>query len=146
MNVSTPLNEGRQTLGSSDVRIPVIAESFTVDKDVVEVGALRVHKQIHEDRQEIQTPVFRDVVTTRRVEIGRVVDTLQQPYPDGDDWVVPIYEEVLVKQLVLTAELRIERRRDQRLAENTVVLRKEEVNAERLDVETGIWTPVAIVP
>lgn len=122
-------------------RIPVIEETFTVDREVVELGALRIRKEIHEETRLIEAPLVREVAETRRVDIGRVVDNPMAPWQDGDEWVIPIHEEVLVKQLVLKAELRIRQRREQQVCQQTVILQHEEARVERLNVASGQWEP-----
>lgn len=136
-------NEAPDTAASAapGQRISVIEETFTVDREVVEVGALRIRKEKHEENRLVEAPLVREVAETRHVDIGRVVDTPVAPWQDGDEWVIPIHEEVLVRQLVLKTELRIRRRREQQICQQTVTLQHEEARVERLNAASGQWEP-----
>jgi stress response protein YsnF len=58
---------------------------------------------------------------------------------EGETLVVPVLEEVLVteKRLVLVEEIRITRVRDTHRQPQTVTLRKDHIEIERLEPDTG---------
>jgi stress response protein YsnF len=81
--------------------------------------------------------LLRDQLAVEHVPVGRVVaesDMPQMRY-EGDTLVVPVFEEVLVvqKQLLLKEEVRITRHRTEVRIPETVLLRSEQVTAERFD-------------
>jgi hypothetical protein len=66
------------------------------------------------------------------VRCDRVVDQASPIRTEGDVTIVPVYEEVLVKQLVLKEELRITRRSTiERADSGAVVLRREHIDITR---------------
>ena len=71
--------------------------------------------------------------------VNQVVETAETSRTVGDLLVIPVYEERLVRQLVLVEEIHVRRRREP--FEHTVAasLRREEVIVERLDPVTRQW-------
>ena len=78
---------------------------------------------------QIGEPLFRDDCDVQRVAIGRLLDGPVEARQEGDTWIVPLTEEVLVieKRLLLREELRITRRRQQRL--DAKPIRREDLEA-----------------
>ncbi len=68
-----------------------------------------------------------------RVPVGRVVQEAPQTRQEGDTLIVPVLEEVLVveKRLVLKEELHIRKRSSERVEQQTVRLRSENVEIEQ---------------
>lgn len=114
--------------------IPVVAEEVEVGKRKVERGRVRVRKGVETREQEVAVPLVREEVEVERVPMNRPVDTPPQPRQEGDVWIVPVLEEVLVveKRLVLKEELRITRRRVEETARERVTLRTETATVERV--------------
>jgi uncharacterized protein (TIGR02271 family) len=112
-------------------RIPVVEEQLEVDKRVVESGRVRIGKTVDEHIDEVDVPLRKDEVDIRRVAVNRVVDTPTQTRQEGDTLIVPVHEEVLVRQLVLTEELHITRRTHEVHDSRQVALRRERVSIER---------------
>jgi hypothetical protein len=61
-------------------------------------------------------PLFREDCDVKRVPIRRLIDKPVEARQEGDTWIVPLVEEVLIveKKLLLREELHITRRREQR--------------------------------
>lgn len=117
---------------------PVMEEDVKVGKRVIDTGrGVRIHKTVAEREQVIDQPLLQDRLDVEHVQIGRVVAESDQPQVryEGDTLVVPVLEEVLVvqKQLLLKEEVRITRHREAVHKPETVVLRSEQVQAERFD-------------
>jgi len=119
--------------------IPVLVEDAQVDILRERTGTVRVRKVVHEQTGPVVQEGFREVVETTRVAVNQVVDAVEAPKNSGDLLVIPVYEERLVRQLVLVEEIHVRRRRE--ALENTlsVSLRREEVIVERLDPATRQW-------
>lgn len=134
-------NSHQPTLVSSSEQliIPVLAEQIQVDVQREITGTVRVRKLVHEESAPVSTDGFRELVEMTRVPVNQVVETAESSREVGDMLVIPVYEERLVKQLVLVEEIHVRRRRE--AFENTasVVLRREEVVVERLNRATGQW-------
>ena len=134
-------NSHQPTLVSSSEQliVPVLAEQIQVDVQREITGTVRVRKLVHEESAPVSTDGFRELVEMTRVPVNQVVETAESSREVGDMLVIPVYEERLVKQLVLVEEIHVRRRRE--AFENTasVVLRREEVVVERLNRATGQW-------
>jgi stress response protein YsnF len=70
-----------------------------------------------------------------RLPVERMLDEPLAPYYDGDTFVIPVMEEVLVveKRLRLREEVRLTKVREESQHQETVTLRSEVVTIERLD-------------
>jgi stress response protein YsnF len=113
------------------VVVPLVEEGVAVHRRSVETGKVRVRKITRPRVADVIEPLLREDVIVERVPIGRVVTAPPTTRDEGDTLVIPVVEEVLVKQLRLIEEIRI--RKLQRVERRTrrVPLRKEEVLVER---------------
>ena len=121
---------------SDDFRvIPVVEEILDVRQRRVETGRVRITKTVHEREEEVTAPRVREEVTIERVTLNRMVDAPVSMRQEGDTFIIPLLEEVVVveKRLMVKEELRITKRRIEERASQQVTLRREEVVVERLD-------------
>lgn len=123
----------RAESGSRDeIRVPVLEERLTVGTRPTELGEVVLHKTVELFEQVARQPILREDVIVERVEMHQELDAPVEPHMDGDWFVVPIMEEVLVvqKRLVLKEEVRIKKRQ---VTEEYEV--REQLRREHLDVE-----------
>jgi uncharacterized protein (TIGR02271 family) len=115
--------------------IPVVEEILDVRQRRVETGRVRITKIVHEREEEVKSPRVREEVTIERVTLNRMVDAPVSMRQEGDTFIIPLLEEVIVveKRLMVKEELRITKRRIEEHASQQVMLRREEVVVERLD-------------
>jgi len=126
--------------GSADrLVIPVLAEQAQVHLQREHTGTVRVRKVVHQVTEPVAAQGYREVVETTRVPVNQVVEAAEAPKTVGDLLVIPVYEERLVRQLVLVEEIHVRRRRE--AFEHTVAtsLRREEAIVERLDAASQQW-------
>lgn len=127
--------------------VPVVEERIDVRTRVSEGAALRLRKLVHEEVVTVEEPLTTEVTEVERVAIGRPVDEAVAVRYEGETMIVPVLEERLVtrRQWVLVEEIRLTRRSvETRPPPRDVVLRREEVIAERLDRDTNEWKPVDV--
>ena len=126
---------------NSDVRdengstiIPVIQEEIVVDKYVVERGKVRVSKRVSEHEEIVDEPLFHEEVSVERVPVNRVVESAPGVRNEGDTLVIPIVEErvFVEKRLVLVEELHVKKQLVETHQPQTITLRKEEVEINRI--------------
>lgn len=103
-----------------------------------EIGAVRVRVESERTQVPLDLETVTDEVDVQRLEINAVVETRRDPWVDGDALVVPVYEEVLARQLVLREEIRLVRRRSSSRERRAVSLRREHAVVERRR-EDGTW-------
>lgn len=120
---------------------PVLSLEAQVHTLREHTGTVRVRKVIHEMAESVSAAGYREVVETTRVPVNRVVQSVKAPWHQGDVLVIPVYEERLVRQLVLLEEIQIAHRREALQDGATASPRLEEVFVERLDPDTGEWIP-----
>ena len=116
--------------------IPVLEETLTVGKRVVETGLVRLVKTVHQDEQMIQIPLVADQIMVERVLINELVDEPPVTRQEGDTVIYPVLKEeyVLIKRLRLVEEIRVTTRQIQTIDNQTVSLRREEISVERTAV------------
>lgn len=106
----------------------------------VVTGAVRVSTHVSEREEVIDLPLVREEVEVQRVPVGQVVDAPVPVRQEGDTWIVPVMEEVLVveKRLVLREEVRLTTRRSEGHQPRRVTLRREEATVERVPANGAV--------
>jgi stress response protein YsnF len=123
---------------SAGVAVPVHEEQLHVGVRTVDTGrGIRVHKTVGEHDQHIEETLMHDEIDVRHVPVDKIVALSEAPASryEGDTFIVPILEEILVveKRLRIKEEIHITRsKRPQRFSE-TVPLKSETVSVERFD-------------
>lgn len=139
-----PLFEIAEDSQSSTIVIPVVKETFQVEKDKITTANIRISKKVISEETQVDVPLTSEEYGINRVAINQVVST---PPPavryDGDTMIVSVVKEVLVveKKYELTEELHITKRTTERNEVQHVTLLKEEVSVERTSVnkpESGV--------
>ena len=114
--------------------IPVVAESLALRKRMLDRGAVRVHMTVGEREVVVDEPTAEDRVTVERVAINQPIDKPVRPRVEGDTTIIPVMKEVLLvrKQLMLVEEVRLTKTRVEVRQPQTVTLRAEEAQVERV--------------
>jgi stress response protein YsnF len=114
-------------------RLPVSEERICVHKRKVETGRVRIRTVPEEREQRIQETVASEEVFVETVRVGREVETMPEVRQEGDTWVFPVVEKVLVveKRSILKEEARVRRVRRSETVEQPVTLRSTRVIVER---------------
>ncbi len=116
--------------------VPVLREELAIEKRHRETGRARITKTVHEREEVVDEPLMREEVAIERVPIHQLWDG---PAPslryEGETMIVPLLEEVLVveKRLMLKEELHIRKQQTTVHTPQTVTLRNEEVQIERIE-------------
>jgi len=100
------------TRGVTDTRtIELREEQLVPVKDWRDVGEVIVRTQVEDVPGRVEVEAFREEVEVQHEPIGQYVSERVDPWQEGDELVVPVYEEQLVvsKRLVLREHLRIRR-------------------------------------
>lgn len=119
--------------------LTVLAERAEIKKTEEQVGTVRVRKATTSQLVTLPLVETREVVDTKRVLVERRVEATEPPHYRDDVWVVPVYEERLVKQLFLVEELHVTKRSHTFARNEEVTLRREELVTERFDTLTQQW-------
>lgn len=125
--------------------LPVLEERLHVDKVLKDRGGYRISKRVETREELIDEPLRHHKVDIERHPVGRRLlgEAMPEPRYEGDTYIVPVIEEVLVteKQLVLVEEIRITRRQGMHHKPQQVTLRKEDISIERLEPKDPSATP-----
>ena len=117
--------------------VPLIEESVVVQTRRVDQGGYRVTKTVNVHDEVVDEPLTFQTVDVERRAIGKLLASMDVPMPrqEGNTWVLPVVEEVLVteKRLLLKEEIRITRTESVHRQAQRVSLRSEEVSIDRLD-------------
>jgi uncharacterized protein (TIGR02271 family) len=120
--------------------IRVVAEELSVEKARVARGTVRVHKRVEAREEVVDTSLEHEDVIVERVPVNRAVEGAAPESREEDGvLVIPVLEEVAVveKRLVLREEVRVSRRRTTTSSPQTVTLRREVVDVERVGPESA---------
>jgi uncharacterized protein (TIGR02271 family) len=117
--------------------IPVVAEEAVISTRPVDSGGVRISKVVHQREEMARAALTQEEIDIQRVPAGEFVAEAEPARQDGDTWIVPVYEEVLVveKRLRLRERVRITKRRATTEQAQPVTLRHEEAIVERLDTD-----------
>ena|SRR5271170_917741 len=123
--------------GEKPVVIPLLAEEFSVRKQTLETGRVRVTTVTHQHEELVDELLAREHVEVDRVAIGKPIDAMPAVRDEGGTLVVPVVEEVLVveRRLMLKEELHIRRVRSTERHQERVLLHKQEALISRLPTE-----------
>ncbi len=130
-------SDAKQPAVDGDVTIPVHQEQVDVSIRTVDTGrGVRVTTSVAEHPFDIDESLHHDEVEISHVAIGQfVTGAAPAPRYEGDTYIIPIIEEVLVveRRLRIKEEVHITKvKREDRHTE-TVFLKAEEVRVERFD-------------
>ena len=114
--------------------IPVIEEQLEVERRKIPTGKVLIHKKVDADEITIDEPVLHERYDIERVPVNRVIDEPIEPYYEGDTFVLPVLEEVVVveKKLLLREEVRVTRKREVERDAQKVTVRREHIDFERV--------------
>ncbi len=117
-----------------ELSIPLHTEQLTIQRRQTVTGVVRVSLQTHTRDQVVDENLASERVEVERVAIGRIVDSIPAVREEGDTTIIPVVEEIVVteKRLVLKEEIRLTRVRTSNLYRETVTLRDQQANVERI--------------
>jgi uncharacterized protein (TIGR02271 family) len=117
---------------ASQLRIPIYEERLQAAVEEVGLGEVRVHKLVDEVEETVEQVVTRDDLDIERIPMHIPLTVPSVARQEGDWYVVPVMEEVLVvqKRLMLVEEVRIRTRRVTETAQVRETVRRERVTIE----------------
>jgi len=129
------------------VVVPVAQERVEIRSESTPAGTVRVRIEVEQGHERVDLAEVRDEYQASVHAVGRPVDGRRDAYLDGDDVVIPVYEErvVVERRLFLTEEIRLRRARHVFHQEQDVPVRRERAVFERLHAD-GSWHEVPLSP
>lgn len=121
-------------------RLSLAQEELKVGKREVQTGSVRIDKRVRVRDEVVDIPVFTEDVHIERVPINEIVAEPAGSRTEGDEVILPLFEEVLVveKRLLLKEELRIRRQKREMRNPQHVRLRTEEASIERSEPQEEV--------
>ncbi|EMR03564.1 YsnF/AvaK domain-containing protein [Cesiribacter andamanensis] len=113
--------------------IPVVEERPSVRKELQQTGSIRFRKRVHEEDITVEDSTSQEEVSLQRVAVTPryVDDNPPAPRQEGTTIIIPVFEEVIEKQLILVEEVRITRHKKHAHSSHPLTLKKEEVRLNR---------------
>jgi stress response protein YsnF len=148
---SSPLDPARTAVAGGDdtssAAVPVVAETLDVDTESVQTGALRVRIEVERMSERVDTEHVRDEYRPTVTPVGTLAHERRDAYLDGDDVVIPVYEErmVIERRLFLKEEIRLRRIRHVEHQEVAFPVRRDRPVVERQQPD-GTWREVPVPP
>ena len=124
-------------VGDAPTVIPLVEETLVVGKRTVETGTVRLIKTVQEYEEAIDEPLSILSFDVERVVLNTPLASQPAVRYEGDTAIYPLVEErmVLTKELILREELRVTRRRSERIDTQVVTLKRENVVVERIPAD-----------
>ena len=135
---------GRQTVAV----LPVVEERIVVSKRPVEGERVRVRVVTDEVAELARVSLRSERIEVERVPVGRAVETAPPVREEDGVTIIPVLEEIVVveKRLILKEELRLRRVPDTRHEEQSITLRRQRAEVERLPPAPADGSARAIPP
>jgi uncharacterized protein (TIGR02271 family) len=134
---ATPSDQLTNALGPEEAKliIPVIEETATITREVVETGRVRLTKTVTEHTETVPLDLRHEEVHVEHVPVNQFLPD-NQPAPaaryEGDTYIVPVLREVLVKRLLLVEELHVSKRQVTTTEPQVITLRSEAIQVAHL--------------
>jgi len=127
-----PISQRDRPLEAGEARIPLREEQLNVEKQRVEKGEVRIHKEVVTEQQRIDVPVSHEEVVIEHLPASeaRATDT---PIGQSETIRIPVSEEQVnvTKQTVETGEIDVKKRNVQGEQRVTGTVRREEPRIEK---------------
>ncbi len=127
---------------ASSITLPIVAEALQVGKVEVDRGGYRITKRVEATDVLVDEPLRHETVEIERRPLNRELADGELPAVrhEGDTMIVPVVREVVVtlKRLVLVEEVRITRIAGTHRDPQSVTVREEHIEIERLGAETSV--------
>lgn len=122
-----------------EYKIPLIEEAVEVETQEVETGAVRVTKTSEVKEVPVDISLSSSHAEVQRFPINRVVNRTFGSRQEGDTLIVPVFEEILIKQLLLKEEVHIRIMEETHQIHEQFEVREEKVLVERYDAINKEW-------
>ncbi len=133
---------GAPALEGSRVTLPIVTESIDVEKVEVDRGGYRITKRVETRDLLVDEPLRHETVAIERRVVNRELAAGEVPAVrhEGDTMIVPVVKEIVVtqKRLVLVEEIHIARVGGTHRDPQSVAVREEHIEIERLGAETSV--------
>jgi uncharacterized protein (TIGR02271 family) len=134
MEKRRPVENSERDVRHEEKTLPVMEENLRLGVGKIEKGKLTAKKKITEEDLIVSGPVLQDELSIERIPLNQYIDEAPPSVRyEGETMVIPVIEEEVVVQtrLRLVEEVRITRRQRERIAEEPVTIRREEVIIQR---------------
>jgi len=130
--VHDTLETGRET-----ITIPVVEESLSVTKRIVEGAGVRIVKRVVTEEVTVEEPTVHESAHVERVAVNRLLapnEPLPKARQEGDTLIIPLFEEIVVVETRtrLTEELHVQLSKTETVTPQKMTIRREEVRVEPL--------------
>lgn len=129
----TPDGNSSYSNSANEKTIPVIEEQPIVTKEIKETGSYTFRKRVHTEDISVDDTVSHEEVSINRVPVQRRYVDENPPgiTKEGNTTIIPVFHEVVEKQLFLVEEIHITRRKKYAVASEPLNLYKEKIDLNR---------------
>ena len=127
-------SEHSSSNSTGNLKLTLLAEDLSVEKEVVETGRVRVSKRTHTREVAIDEDLIKESAEIETIPIGRQIFEMPMVRHEGETTIIPIVEEVLhtERRLFLKEEVRITRKKTTDQFHDRVTLRYQEAVVTRV--------------
>ena len=125
-----------------EVRVPLAEEELDVMKTRTEVGAARIHKEVHTEQKQFTVPVSREEIRVERTPAARAGERPAEGAFREETISVPVHEEEVEvrKRPVVREEVRVMKERHTEEHPVNETIRREEAEIDREGRRDKAWT------
>lgn len=133
-SIPDPIDVAQPIMDARSEVISVVVEQLRVEKRTVEGEGMRVRVVTDEEEAPANVTLRSERIEVERIPIGRVVESAPPVREEDGVTIIPVMEEVVVTEtrLVLKEELHVRRIAETREHQQTVLLRRQRAEVERL--------------
>ena len=133
---------GTPVAAGASITLPIVTESILVEKVEVDRGGYRLSKRVDAREVLVDELLRHETVEIERRPLDRALADGEVPVVrhEGDTMIVPVVKEIVVtiKRLVLVEEIHITRTHGTHREPQSVTVREEHIEIERLGAETTV--------
>jgi uncharacterized protein (TIGR02271 family) len=117
----------RPFAGDQDFVIPVLKEEVVVDKETVERGGVIIEKKTETEEISLDMPLLSEEIDIVRIPVNQYIDSYPETKNDGNELIVPVVKEVIIKKLLLVEEIHITKKQKAETRNQKVKIKKDKV-------------------
>lgn len=122
----------QQPFAADAERLPIVEEHAEIGKETIETGSVRLSSSVIGERALVTDSLAHVQVSVERHPVDRLMEDAPVVRTEPGRTIVPVFEEVLVKRFRVTEEVHLVSERSEEPVEQEVLLRRTQVNVERL--------------
>jgi stress response protein YsnF len=121
-------------LEPTELILPVHSESLVVNKHSVVTAKVTVQTKTVSREETVRDTLSKKTIEITREKVNQLSSECPESFEEGDTLVIPVVEEVYVKQYLTTEIVKVRTVKTSEAFEKTVTLRSQDVEVQRTEM------------